>query len=314
MLFLELQNQQASTAAVAVARNDTKKTNNDIRQTRQQLAALQVAQGTASQDISSAKAGSTKGIRDLGLLLKQLQESDVGLVQGLAATRELATNRLRDLDNSFQQRLQETVAGLVRGLDESRESVANRLRNLDVSLQQQFQEGDAASASALRVAQQQVDRLETLSYSNLDKHTQLGQFLSGNIKLTLDAESEDVSAAALNAAAVGTFQRTVLCALSYLNDDESIGGTHEWASFEPPVTGGNTGCWNPDVKWAVDQAKDPRFVNGLVQVLVTFATDAGVAKVYEIGDTVTVEFQVAEDDKWFGLTVTAVTKTYNVIA
>jgi hypothetical protein len=243
-------------------------------------------------------------------------DTDTSVIVGLSrgdSARIVADLQRAKMAIAALQQSQSTLSGDIRA---AKEFAAQRAADVGNTVQAQDELSVATAVGQLaQTVAGQIARLNMLINVNFDKHVQIGQALSENVVLDLDSASENVSAALLNAAAAGTLQKTVHCTLSYMNDaGDQIAGTHEWASFLTPVTGGNTGCWNPDVKWIPDAASDPRLVDGEVDLLVTFATDGGSTKVYQIGDTVTVEIQVAADDKWFGLTVPAVTKTFHVIA
>jgi hypothetical protein len=76
---------------------------------------------------------------------------------------------------------------------------------------------------------------------------------------------------------------------------------------------GNTGCFNPSIAPEDDPEDTPALSYGVAYITVTFATDEGDTKVYEVGDTVTVKVKIVVSDTrpW---AVAEVTKTYNVIA
>jgi hypothetical protein len=211
--------------------------------------------------------------------------------------------------------------GVSKDLQLARQSIDTTIDRVKTALQAQVDSTKRSLrevvAGNLAALANQVQQLQTSIAQKGGAQGRIGDALSGNMSLILDSEDEEVSAAALNAAVAGTFKKQFVCALSaiYGEGEGQYNRTHEWASFEPVLTGGNTGCWNPSaIKWTDNEDLDPAFAAGELRLTVTFLTDEGSAKIYEEDDTVTVDVQVAVDDKWLTLPVTKVTKTYNVVA
>lgn len=150
------------------------------------------------------------------------------------------------------------------------------------------------------------------------RELRINDAMVGNIEIRLDDGdlADDVSAAELNAAAEGEFALVLATALVAKKPD-GLGGyvypAHSWCYLEPTITPGNTGCWDPTVTSEADPLGTPAFAEGVVRLVVTFATDGGVTKVYEVGDTVTVKVKV-EASSTMPWAAAEVTKTYTVIA
>jgi hypothetical protein len=130
--------------------------------------------------------------------------------------------------------------------------------------------------------------------------------MSGDIKLVLTATAQDVSAAALNAAAAGTFKRTVCAKLQTDKTKEIL----SCFSFAPVVTP-TEAVADVDVAAPTIQA-GAKFSKGLLLLHVTF--DTGPTKTYVNAESMTVPVQVAADDKLLGFTVPSATATFNVVA
>lgn len=117
---------------------------------------------------------------------------------------------------------------------------------------------------------------------------------------------EQVLAAQLNAALAGTFTRTFTAHL--ITTD---GAQHTWADFAPVLLP-DEAVVDPNVLPPAVQGV-PEFVDGDMTVTVTFDTDAGAAKTYVPGDTVSVQLKVSVNDMLLGWAVAPVTKTYVVV-
>ena len=131
--------------------------------------------------------------------------------------------------------------------------------------------------------------------------------MSGDMVLVLSPPGlETVTAADLNAAAVGTLKRSFTTALQTAGSD-----THVWASFAPVLTPSKTVA-DVDVG-APTVPPGLKFDKGHLLVEITFDTDAGATKTYAAGDSVAVQVQVKADDTLLDWPVSSVTKTYNVV-
>lgn len=135
--------------------------------------------------------------------------------------------------------------------------------------------------------------------------------MSGDMELAIIGQelASDVSAAALNAAAAGTFKRTFVAALRTKVTKES----HNWSNSPMVVTSGEAVA-DVNVGVPVVTPASPKFDSGRLLLTVTFDTDAGATKTYVAAESVTVEVKVAADNKLLGFTVASVTKTFNVVA
>jgi hypothetical protein len=131
--------------------------------------------------------------------------------------------------------------------------------------------------------------------------------LNGDLVLAIvGAAAEDITAAALNAAAAGTLTRMFDVRLG-----TATGHAHEWAAFVPVVTPAEV-VTDGDVL-APTVVGTPAFRAGIARVTVIFDTDAGATKTYAPGDLATVSVKTKADNTLLGWSVAAVTKTYNVI-
>jgi len=173
----------------------------------------------------------------------------------------------------------------------------------------------AKLAKLIAKAEALVTTLQTASNSMFTKNaasaTCQARGMSGDMTLTAQA-SENVDAADLNAATAGTFRKSICLKL-----EDTNGTAHDWANFQPVLTASESVADGdvsaPTVKWAVDEAETPLFVNGYLELIVEFDTDAGATKTYAAADSVSVDIQVAADDKHGGHAVAMVTKTFNVV-
>jgi hypothetical protein len=267
---------QVTTAKLSTAIEATKQ---DVSLVSQTIAPLQKTASDLKADITATKQDVAKKVEEVKLISAQQTSGVKDLLK--TSTNNQSASFTNDLHKTKQE---------VSMCTDSKISVVNRNLN-QVSAQQNF-------ISSIQVA--------------------LGQFFSANAALILDSAAEDVSAALLNAAAAGTYSKEFTCTLAYLNSEDAYEGPHAWASFGPVVTPHVTAddeqIGVPVIKWADDETLDPAFAYGVLNLKVIFDTDAGATKTYISGDSVTCDVQVAADNKWFGLTIAMVTKTYNVVA
>lgn len=179
---------------------------------------------------------------------------------------------------------------------------------------------DQLSAAA-ESTQSEVEQLRArLSWSEASRSLMADALSTGNVNFNVDAVAEDVSAAALNAAAVGTFTRQLVVELTrnVVSGETTLKTVHSWCGLKPVVSSAED-CVDeqieaPTVEWTDDTEEDPLFVRGVLRLTVTFDTDAGATKTYASGDDVTVTVKVASDSKLWGFSVVDLVKTYNVIA
>jgi hypothetical protein len=231
--------------------------------------------------------------------------------------------------NSAAQALADQQAGLaskteVKQISQSVQSDLADTQDATKEANQQAKNATIKSERADRNARDAIQQirdaemqLESMINSMKTKELRMSEAMMGNMEFRLDdGVDSEISAAALNAAAVGTFTRVLAVALcSKLPKGEDFDyPVHSWATgIAPTVTPGNTGCWSPTVAPEEDPEGTITLNYGLAQVTVTFITDAGSTKIYEAEDTVTVKVKITVSDTkpWL---VTEVTKTYTVVA
>jgi hypothetical protein len=343
MLFLINKAQQELDAAPPRRiQNNLQQTNRKLDQTSQSVRSVQAGLGTLGQDLSSAKGkipqNPAQALAKLGMDLQAVQ-TQMSAIQGQIprGTEQAITKINSDLAAISGQLGSVVSQGLVTSKVQS--TLTSKLSDLFIAHEQLAAKSvttDSELASVDHVQRQLLDQTSdlvrdikqltsTINYKVRNLETRFmvetvrcdlqAKGLCGNLHLVVDA-AEDVSAALLNAAAVGTFVKEMVAQFTAQEtvDGETVDQVHSWSSFEPVVTPGNTGCWDATVTWSDIPADDPRFTSGNCRLTVTFDTDAGSTKIYVEGDTVTVTIQAASDDKFLGYTVTQTVKTYNVIA
>jgi len=237
-----------------------------------------------------------------------------------AQLKQVAERGLKTASDSFE--IAKTVAALTFGAEVTSKTVdmlqaqASKLESHCQSLAQRIHahiaeyQAVATSVSGVEQAQSafmgRVLRLEERAqiFSAVDDgHSHA---LNGSLALYVSPDSE-ISAAVLNAAAEG--EATTQFGIALRTDE---GKPTLWAGFAPALTPGAV---------TADEAIDaptiegePRFRQGSVIVAITLDTDAGATKTYAVGDEITVQVQVAADDKWLGHTVSSKFWTLTVIA
>ena len=133
--------------------------------------------------------------------------------------------------------------------------------------------------------------------------------MSGDMALVLVGDAVvNVTAAALNAAAAGTFKRPVSARL-----ENTVGDPHRWARLAPLVTPSESAA-DPEIGAPTIEGA-PAFKDGIVTAVAVFDTDAGATKTYAAADSVAVKIQANAADSLLGYSLTAdgVTKTFNVV-
>ena len=163
-------------------------------------------------------------------------------------------------------------------------------------------------ASVTQSALDKVEKQLSRALHNYNSVLSQNKSLAGDMAL-IDPVGigENITAAELNAAAVGTVKR-------YFTVDiqSAAGQAHTWANFTPVLT--------PDVAvgtFTVPTLNSPSFLDGKIVVEVTFITDEGVGENYSASDSITVDLQVQApgnvlDDTWLGLPCPKFTKTFTV--
>jgi len=277
-------------------------------------------QETLSRDMASTKSEAT---RQVATLKSQLVDQNSSMAAQVEVTQNLAVQTTQHVEKKLADDISMTRKDLEK-IAKDQMLVTTRVNGLPAQVKSA---ADKAKQDALNSLTERFVLLNSLIAitqglvsSLTKKEGQLEAALSENVYLVLDSAAENVSAVLLNAAAAGTFQKTITCSLSalYGEGEDQTETIHEWASFKLVVTATeqvtDTDVAAPEITWLEDVEADPTFVRGVVQIIATFDTDAGATKTYVLNDTVKVDFQVAVDDKWLGHTVTKVTKTYTVVA
>lgn len=167
------------------------------------------------------------------------------------------------------------------------------------------------NASDISKAEKQIETLVDDLYGLRNNLRTLMEGCSGNTELAIlgQALASNVSAVELNAAPAGTFKRTFVVALRTKITKES----HAWNCSTLLVTPGEAVA-DAQVSAPVVTPNPATYRGGRALLTATFDTDAGATKTYVAGESLTVEVQVAADDKLLGFTVASVTKTFNVVA
>ena len=245
-------------------------------------------------------------------------------------------NQLRSDLNSAAQALADQQAGLaskteVKQISQSVQSDLADTQDATKEANQQAKNATIKSERADRNARDAVQQirdaemnLESMIASMKTKELRMAEAMMGNAEFRLDdgVLGADVSAAALNAAAVGTFTRLLTVALcsKLPSGEDFVYPVHSWATGLASVfTAGNTGCWDAAVAYEDDPTSDlltdGGVLNyGLIRATVTFLTDAGSTKIYVEGDTVIVKVKIEVLSPTRAWAVTEVTKTYTVVA
>ncbi len=161
--------------------------------------------------------------------------------------------------------------------------------------------------------------IDTIVEQSIDKEYEvdyaaecMAAAMSGDMALVLQeppgaAGAEDISVADLNAAVAGEIKRIVRVHL-----EDSLGNIHVWANFTPVLTSSET-VTDVDVT-APTIAGTPKFVNGVLEVEITWITDEDVTMHYIVGDATDLKIQTKADDTLLGWAVAFTTKTFDGIA
>jgi hypothetical protein len=180
------------------------------------------------------------------------------------------------------------------------ESLVGLMEQLN-GLKQELEQLTIVSSHATAASHSSSFRLEEI----------VGAALGEDVELALvdGTAAEDISAAALNAAAATTFTKEFAVQLQ-----TTAGIIHRWANHAPTVTPAES-CTDTEIgDPAVTQVggATAAFATGMLSLVVTFDTDAGATKTYQSGDSLTVTVDVS------GVPILAnvsnFVKTYNVIA
>jgi hypothetical protein len=109
----------------------------------------------------------------------------------------------------------------------------------------------------------------------------LAKAMSGDSVLECSPSVAGTSAAALNAATVGTFTKVIT-----INLKSAAGALHNWATLALSAAMGET-VSDADVAAPAMSDSTPNLVDGTVDITLTYDTDANVTKTYVAGETVT---------------------------
>jgi len=169
------------------------------------------------------------------------------------------------------------------------------LRTIDIN-----QEFDIVSLKTL------VTELSDKLNNEANCHRICCRAMYGDMLLGVSGD-RDVSAAQLNAAESGTFKKTFVTTLK-----TSQGEPHSWINGDLLLTA-TENVVASGVNAPTIAPSSPKWNCGRSIVTVTFDTDVGVEKIYANGDSVSVDVQVASDDKLLGYTVSGITQSFNIV-
>lgn len=276
------------------------------------VAALAMKQASVQQDVDClcnqmadlglSIAEQISQIRsDLNDLVNQLGDAGGATAQNLAELRS-------DIDALTEQ------IGAVGGIAGQASSHADELNQkiADVGSANQLVASTLSDLHEQNV--RQISDIGIGAQNNLNNLSMtLSSILGDDIAQVLESgtAAEDISAAELNAAAAGEFTKEFIVQL-----EDTGGKVLSLFNFEPTITPAES-CTDadigaPTITWTSDPGTTPRFNSGELRLTVTFDTDAGSTKTYQIGDSVTVTIDVT------GITMCAgvadFVKTYDVIA
>lgn len=216
-------------------------------------------------------------------------------------TRDVSVDPSGEAAGRFAQKLSRggTTSVISRGiLDALPDLLKELLRGPHRQIEDRIHDLSAAKTKSERRTSDHFNCLERVSDA-----------MSGDMALALGGDAAvDVAAAALNAAAAGTFKRAVSARL------ENAGGSlHRWARFAPLVTPSEDAT-DPEIGAPAIEGT-PAFKDGAVTATAVFDTDAGATKTYAAGDSVAVKIQANAADSLLGYSLAAggVTKTFNVV-
>lgn len=311
MLFLELRNKKEIDAAPPrqlagqISSLDSKVDQN----TSNMLSSLSTTKQGLVADISKTSGD----IQNLDTAVGGLRASQTTLFRDLSSVKNDVHDRTAEAQQQAAVAAQKAQAAQVE-VNRTKQQVES-LGSETPALRQELQKrATSAMLYSLRNDLESQQASTDGQVSNLRSIIdQIGLALSGNLHLVLDSEEEEVSAAALNAAAAEAFTKTFLVSLcaQWTVEGQTLNRIHSWAGFDTVLTPAED-CVDPDI--GAPTVDGETLQHGVAQVTVTFDTDAGVTKTYAVDDEVTVTVQVAADDKRLGYTVTQVVKTYTVVA
>ena len=266
-----------------------------VMQTERKIQQVQALNSVPNPQINELKALAMSGMQRLTSQMNDLAKR-AGSTSDLDAVRAFANSQFTTLSNRVKQ-------------------LSSFLDSCAVKSDQALNNAVALSSNLTRHSNEQQALIANLT-TELNRQ---GQALSGNIKLYEAVGEEEISAALLNAAAAGTFEKELLVSLvSEVIDGETTHQfVHPWALF--PVVQSAEVVADEDIvaptveMWDDDEAT-LAFANGVLHMRVIFDTDAGVTKTYAAEDEVTVTVKTASDSKLLGWPIADLVKTYTVVA
>ena len=265
-----------------------------VMQTERKIQQVQALNSVPDPKVNELRAIAMAGMQRLTAQLSELTKR-ASSTSDLEAVRAFANSQFTTLSNRVKQ-------------------LSSFLDSCTVKADQALNNAVALSSNLTRHSNEQQALIANLT-TELNRQ---GQALSGNIKLYESIGEEEISAALLNAAATGTFEKELLVSLvSEVVDGETTHQfVHPWALF--PVVQSAEIVADPDiVAPTVKMWDDPlaalAFSSGVLHLRVIF-DDAGVTKTYAAEDEVTVTVKTASDSKLLGWPIADLVKTYTVVA
>ena len=294
------------------------------QRTKAQVGRMQQDVEATKQDLAATKDTTKKTdpkITRLGQVIDAAAQDLGSRVATVKDTVRQTASQVMSVGIKAEQALANTVA-LSSDLSKAKQDTQVRTGQLKNDLD----ETTSLAHAAQTAVQQQSNRFQGHLALHDDSILRFSEALSGNIKLYAEAIAADLSAAALNAAAAGTFTRDLTISLvSEMGEGEAqVRYVHPWALL--PVVISAEASADPDI--AAPTVKDhddplvvPQFNSGVLSLVVIFDTDAGVTKTYAAEDELTVTVKVSatvgatpNTSKLLGWDVADLTMTYTVIA
>ena len=318
MLFLELQNKaQIDAAPNTMLRSQIAGETRKGRQLQAQVGMMRQEAETTKQELRGV-ADTTKRLDPkISVLNRNLDAAASDLGTRVATVKDTARQvaaRIGSVEIKADQAITNTLA-LSSELTSAKQSLQAQVGRVNADLEE--------TTMLTRAVQSDARRHETQLQGHLGVHDasilRFAEALSGNIKLYAEAIAADLSAAALNAAAAGTFTRDLTVSLiSEMGEEENlVRYTHPWALLPVIISSEASADEDidaPEVKDHDDPLVTPQFQSGVLALTVIFDTDAGVTKTYVAEDELTVTVKVSATNTLLGWTVPEFVMTYTVIA
>jgi len=315
------QDVEATKQDLAATKDTTKKTDPKITRLGQVIDAAAQDLGSRVATVKDTVRQTASQVMSVGIKAEQALANTVALSSDLSKAKQDTQTRVASVGIKAEQALANTVA-LSSDLSKAKQDTQVRTGQLKNDLD----ETTSLAHAAQTAVQQQSNRFQGHLALHDDSILRFSEALSGNIKLYAEAIAADLSAAALNAAAAGTFTRDLTISLvSEMGEGEAqVRYVHPWALL--PVVISAEASADPDI--AAPTVKDhddplvvPQFNSGVLSLVVIFDTDAGVTKTYAAEDELTVTVKVSatvgatpNTSKLLGWDVADLTMTYTVIA